>query len=70
MRICETIRKEKYLDQILSDNEFVCSSGGSRGGAWGTRSPLFLDQTEPQRAKKCFSEPPPPPLSQGLDPAP
>ena len=34
--------------------------------------PLFLDQTEAQRAKKIFLEtahPPPPLFSQGLDPA-
>ena len=33
--------------------------------------PLFLDQTEARRAEKIWGEtaPPPPPLSQGLDPA-
>ena len=31
---------------------------------------LFLDQTEARRAEKnCFGHRPPPPLSQGLDPA-
>ena len=53
-------------------------SGGSRGGARGTRaSALLLYQTEARRAKKTFLEtastspppppPPPTPLSQGLD---
>ena len=36
-------------------------SGGSRGGARGGHPPLFLDQNE-------RPSPPPPPLSQGLDP--
>ena len=32
-------------------------------------APIFLDQTEAQRAKKIFWSPsPPPPLSEGLDP--
>ena len=52
------------------------SSGGSRGGARGTRAPLFLDQTEGRRAEKFFktvpliseSGWPGPPLSEGLDP--
>ena len=39
-------------------------SGGSRGGQ---ASPLFLDQTEAQRAEKLFGRPPPPPLFKGLD---
>ena len=41
--------------------------GGGGGGAPGP--PLFLDQTEAQRAKKnvFFETVPPPPLSQGLD---
>ena len=30
----------------------LCCSGGSRGGFWGGCPPLFLDQTEAQRAKK------------------
>ena len=46
-------------------------------GPGGTPPPLFLDQTEAQRAKKLFfwrpafppPQPPLPPLSQGLDPA-
>ena len=41
-----------------------CFSGGSRGGARETRSPLFLDQTE----ARSPPPPPPPPLSEGLDP--
>ena len=44
------------------------SSGGSRGGA---APPLFVDQTEAQRAEKQFFETAPPPtpptLSEGLD---
>ena len=46
------------------------NSGRSREGAWGTCSPppLFLDQTEAQKAKKkFFGDHPPPPLSKGLD---
>ena len=46
----------------------------------GAGPPLFLDQNEARRAKKCLGgdrpplfkgldAPPPPPLSQGLDPA-
>ena len=31
-------------------------NGGSRGGAWGARPPLFLDQTEAQRAEIVFCE--------------
>ena len=53
------------------------NSGRSRRGAQPNPPPLFLDQTEAQRAKKLFfwrlAFPPPqpslPPLSQGLDPA-
>ena len=47
------------------------NSGGSRGGARGPRLlTWFLDQTEAPRAAKNFFEtaPPPPPLSEGLDP--
>ena len=50
--------------------KMIQSSGRSRGGAQGGRTtPLFLDQTEVQRADKIFLEttPPPPPPSQGLD---
>ena len=61
--------------------------GGSREGVWGgggdPQPPLFVDQSEAQRAKKRFLETGPPPylrvwmtapsprphLSQGLDPA-
>ena len=32
----------------------VVSSGGFRAGARGARPPLFLDQTEAQRAEKIF----------------
>ena len=35
-------------------------SGGARGEAEGTGSPLFLDQTEARRAEKSFLRPPPP----------
>ena len=59
------------------------TSDRSRGGARGARPspPLFLDQTEAQRAEKEFFwrpgpplsqglnyHPPPPPLSEGVDP--
>ena len=50
------------------------SIGGSRGGAWRARPPLFLDQTEVRRAENMFfgdwaspflrvwmTPPPPPP---------
>ena len=48
------------------------TSDRSRGGAWGARPPphpppLFLDQTEAQRAEKNFWGRPGPPLSQGLN---
>ena len=47
----------------FSSFRFIEVSGRSRG-----RQPLFLDQTDAQRAKKIFLRPPPPPpLSQGLD---
>ena len=62
----------------------IIFSGWSRGGARGTRSPLFLDQNEVRRAEKIifetgpplikgsewpFQPPPPPlPLSEGLNP--
>ena len=56
----------------------VCS-GGSRGGAWEARPPppLFLDETEARRVENRSSplsqgldDPlPPPPLTQGLNPA-
>ena len=42
-------------------------SGGSRKGAGGAPLPLFLDQTEAQKAKEKFFWRPGPPLSQGLD---
>ena len=43
------------------------NSGGSRGGAQGACPPLFLDQTEAQRAgKKFFGDQPSPPLSRRL----
>ena len=46
------------------------TSDRSRRGAWGARPPpppLFLDQTEAQRAEKEFFWRPGPPLSQGLN---
>ena len=47
--------------------KMIQSSGRSRGGAQGARSPpLFLDQTEAQRAEKNFWETTPPPPPQGL----
>ena len=37
-------------------------------GPGGSAPPVFLDQTEAQRAKKIFFESVPPPLFEGLDP--
>ena len=55
--------------ELWSTAHFLCNSDrsrGLRGGAWGT-APLFLDQTEAQRAEKNFGDQAPPPLlSQGL----
>ena len=45
------------------DEQAISYSGGSREGG----PPLFVDQTEAQRAKKLFLETAPPPLSKGLD---
>ena len=42
-------------------DEGVNFSGGSRGGAWGPRSPLFFDQNEARRAEKNFFCRPGPP---------
>ena len=42
-------------------------SHGSGGQGRGAPPPLFLDQTEAQRAAKIFLETFPPPLSKGLD---
>ena len=54
-----------YLYYLL--NYTLHCSGGSRGGAWGPGHPLFLDQTEAQRAEKNFigelRTPPPPNIS-------
>ena len=70
--------------QVIATEPTDISSGGSRGGARGAQAPpLFLDQTEARTAEKLFfgrpapllylrvwmTAPPPPPLSQGLDPA-
>ena len=50
----------------------IAVSGGSRGGAGGSRpTPLFLDQTKARRAEKIFlkNRPASPlPLFEGLDP--
>ena len=57
--------------------------GGSRGGARGALPPVFLDQSKARRVEKiiwrppppasyhrvCMTAPPPPSISQGLDPA-
>ena len=45
------------------DEQAISYSGGSREGG----HPLFVDQTEAQRAKKLFLETAPPPLSKGVD---
>ena len=53
-----------------TDINVLNRSGGFREGARRARSPLpplFLDQTEAQRAEKKKLTPPPPPFSQGLD---
>ena len=53
-----------------TDINVLNRSGGFSEGARRARSPLpplFLDQTEAQRAEKKFLTPPPPPFSQGLD---
>ena len=46
-------------------------SGGSRGGVWGAGLPYFWTKLRPVGLKNFFWEagPPPPPLSQGLNPA-
>jgi len=66
----------------LACRQHLVNGGGSRGGARGSRPPLFLDQTEAQKAENFFWIPapthPPPPylrvwmtapplLSEGLD---
>ena len=65
------------IDHSYSKYSSLYGSGGSRGGARGGQPPLFLDQTEAQRAEKnLFGDCPPlsqglmtgPPLSEGLDP--
>ena len=73
---------KKFLTSLLQVKfiVIVICSGGSRGG--GPGPPLFLNQTEARRAQKNFfgdrlpppflrvwMTGPPPPLSQGLDPA-
>ena len=51
------------IDHGYSKHSSLYGSGRSRGGARGTQAPpLFLDQTEAQRAEKnFFGDPPPPP---------
>ena len=45
------------LQKVHSPPCSIYISGRSRGGAWRTRPlPLFLDQTEAQRAEKNFFE--------------
>ena len=52
---------------FIAQNVPVMDPGEEPGGP--APSPIFLDQTEAQRAKKFFFESvPPPPLSEGLDP--
>ena len=74
---------KKFLTSLLQVKfiVIVICRGGSRGGGRGGRPPLFLNQTKARRAQKMFLETapppflrvwmpgPPPPLSQGLDPA-
>ena len=49
------------IDHSYSKYSSLYGSGGSKGGAWGGWAPLFLDQTEAQRAEKnLFGDPLPP----------
>ena len=56
---------------FIAQNVPVMDPGEGPGGP-APPAPIFLDQTEAQRAKKIFFESvpqhPPPPLSEGLDP--
>lgn len=45
------------------------SSGGSRGGARGTRAPIILCKTKKRRRVAANPPPPSAPLAQGLDPS-
>ena len=54
----------KLLINSTLDTQLL-NSGRSRGGTWGP--PLFLNQTEAQRAEKNFFEAPHLPPSNGLD---
>ena len=67
----ETRKQEKMAPLVISPPLSFHYSGGFRGGARGAQTapprPLFLDQTEAQRAEKNFFGAPPPRLSKGLD---
>ena len=62
----ETRKQEKMAPLVISPPLSFHYSGGFRGGARGAQTapprPLFLDQTEAQRAEKnFFGDRPPPP---------
>ena len=57
----------KGLKNLGRVANWFATSGGSRGGARGARPPVFLDQTEAQRAEKKLFWRPGSPLSQDLD---
>ena len=66
----ETRKQEKMAPLVISPPLSFHYSGGFRGGARGAQTPpgpLFLDQTEAQRAEKNFLGDRPPRLSKGLD---
>ena len=67
---------QKQVDQLLLGATAVADPGEGPGGPGGRGPPLFLDQTEAQRAEKknIWDQDPlsqglddPPPLSEGLD---
>ena len=66
--ILTNLAQEEWTVQVIATEPTDISSGGSRGGARGAQAPpLFLDQTEAQRAENFFFGHRPPPLSKGLD---
>ena len=66
--ILTNLAQEEWTVQVIAWEPTDISSGGSRGGARGAQAPpLFLDQTEAQRAENFFFGHRPPPLSKGLD---
>ena len=68
----------KNLGRFILIGDMITISGGSRGGARGTRPPYFWTKLRPEGldraphlSKGLVDRPPPPPtpLFQGLDPA-